>query len=416
MRRLVMRSVSALVITTLVVEACSSVGSPTGSPTPSVEPQASPSIVLPTASTAAPTPDPTEPARAPGASWSWVQTGTPGQAVTAGGPGWVLVGSDAPIQDRNSRFHVPSAWTSVDGRAWTRSQVALPSDASHGDATVVAHGPQGLVAAGTVGLTVGTVWQSEDGGSWDVIGTGSLFDLGPCFEGCARMTSIAAGQAGIVVSGYRVSANLEADVWVSADGTAWRRLALPAPVGGGVRVAAETSVTATPSGFLAVGSVCRSDGTTCHAVTWTSEDGLDWRGPTDLPSGAGCGALRAVVGGDRIVVLGQRCTNGCRYTAWSSANASSWAVADLIAGDVSSQERGLLTFAGGRFLAIGSRGDAIEVWSSADGLAWQKEALEPGSFVESTRLLILDLAGRGDAALATGLAGEGEQPGIWTSP
>ena len=327
-----------------------------------------------------------------------------------------MVGSDVPVGDPTSQFQVPAAWTSVDGRTWVRSQVELPSGASDGEITVVARGPDGLVAAGTVGLTIGTVWRSVDGRVWDVIGTGSLFDLGPCYEGCARMTSIAAGPAGIVVAGYRVSAHLEADVWVSLDGTAWRRVALPAPTGSGVRLAAETSVTATSSGFLAVGAVCRSDGTNCQAVTWTSTNGIDWHGPIDLPGGTGYGTLRAVVGGNRTVILGQRCLDGCRYTAWASGDGSTWTAGDLLDADVASQERGLITYAGGRFLAIGSRGTAVEVWSSADGLAWLRETLEPGSFVASTSLLIIDLAGRPDAALAVGLAGTDEQPGVWTSP
>lgn len=415
MQRLTRRSMSAVAITTLVLGACTGVGSPTGSRSPSAVPTQAPPSAPPTASAAVPTSSPSQPAALPGARWAWTQTDTPLLAATAGGPGWVLVGHDVPAADPSSQFHVPAAWTSVDARTWARAQVALPSGASHGEITVVAQGPGSLVAAGTVGLTVGTVWRSVDGRAWEVIGTGSLFDLGPCYEGCARMTSIAAGPAAIVVSGYRSTA-LGAHVWASADGTAWQRVTLPAPAGSGIRVGSATSVTATSSGFVAVGSVCRSDGTGCWAATWTSANGVDWRGPTDLPSGTGGGALRAVVGGNRTVILGQRCVDGCRYTAWSSTDDATWTVGDLLEADVASLEYGLIAFAGDRFLAIGSRGTAVEVWSSADGLTWQELPVEPGSFVTAPTLLIVDLAGRADAALAAGFAGADERPGVWTSP
>ena len=415
MKRFVWRSMSAVTMTTFALGACVGAGAPSGSPTTSVVPTQLASIALPTPSTAVQSPSPSRPAALPGARWAWSPTGTPLLAVTAGGPGWVMVGSDVPTDDPTSVFRMPAAWTSIDGRTWSRASVELPSGATNGEITVVAGGPDGLVAAGTIDLTIGTVWHSTDGRVWDVIGTGSLFDLGPCYEGCARMTSIAAGPEGIVVTGYRSTAP-GAHAWVRATGTAWQLSPLPIPAGTGIRVASEASVTATSRGFLTVGAVCRSDGTGCTPVTWTSTDGIDWRGPTDLPGGTGSGALRAVVGRDRTVILGQRCLDGCRYTAWSSSDGSTWLESDLLRRDVTSQERGLVTFAGGRFLTLGSRGTATEVWSSADGLVWLQEPVAPGSFVASTSMLILDLAGRPDAALAAGLAGTDEQPGVWTSP
>ena len=148
------------------------------------------------------------PTKAPaslGSTWSAIVDVPAATAVTAGGPGWIAVGGAAPIGDPGSEYHVAAAWTSTDGRSWLRSpSVAMPEGAASGEMTAVASTTAGLVAVGTVDLTAGTVWRSTDGSTWDVIGSGSLFDLGPCIEGCASLGSVAAGPAGIVVAGYRV--------------------------------------------------------------------------------------------------------------------------------------------------------------------------------------------------------------------
>jgi len=409
----------------------------TSASVPSVAPASVPSV--------APTPDMTAaPSATPvnlGATWT-ASAGLPwAVAVTAGIRGWVAVGSARPVDDPGSEYAAPAAWASTDGSAWTRStSVAMPTGTNTGEMTAVTSAATGLFAAGTVNLTAGTVWRSVDGSTWDVIGSGPLFDLGPCVEGCASLTSIAAGPAGIVVTGYRVippapptdvkaqsvgvadaehrvmqtasKVGIETDTWHSADGTSWQRV--PVPTVAAAVPAAEMSVVARDGGFIAAGSLCESNGTTCRAVTWTSADGRAWAPPVDLPNGTGARALQLATGPGGNVVLGMRCDKkGCRSAVWASADGATWKEGTLVGDFVEGSTQ--LASAGDRFMVLSSKDGEVAVWTSSDGLEWAKLTVESGLVPVFPATQIVDLAGRRNGVLAIGYSRE-EKPGVWVSP
>lgn len=419
------RNLGASLLSMALVAGCSGSGAPGSSPTAQAH-AGSPSPVASAttgpAATAVPpsaTPDPATVGRL-GSTWRFVRDTPRAAAVTAGPSGWVAVGTAMTADQRRT---VPAAWTSRDGSEWTPAHVESPAGEPYGEIQLVTARTGALFAAGNgANLTNGLVWHSVEGSAWRVVGSGPTFDLGPCYEGCARFTSIAASSLGIVVAGYRVlpapGYGSETDIWASVDGSAWRRSPLPGDATG-VRVAGEVSVVATPDGFLAAGSLCEA-GLDCRAVTWRSRDGLTWSSPSPLPSSAGTTGLRVVSTPTTDVVIGRRCTDGCIYTAWASRRGSDWAVSDLVDRTVTALWPGLLTATGSSFLLVGEKAGRVEVWTSTTGVAWSRETLAAGSFIPIDGLLLLDLAGRTDGAIVVGLGpgslGDRESPGVWVSP
>jgi hypothetical protein len=386
-----------------------------GSADPSQPPTADPSPLTTVTPTTSPSANPDD----LGVTWTTVTDlpkGSDRAAVAAWGSGWIAVASEV--------------LRSTDGRTWARVSTLAAS------ATAVAATTTSLVAVGTADSVVagqtsmvatGIVWRSFDGTTWDVIGTGSVFALGPCLAGCPRMEAIAVGAGGIVVAGYGVTPNgppsgLETDVWHSADETSWQRTPLPGPAAGGFP-AAEVWVTARDRGFMAAGAVCNTDGTSCRAVTWSSPDGRTWAPPIDLPNGAGAGASRIVTGPAGYVVLGQRCNGDpCRLAVWASVDGVTWKEGVLDGtNQISPDTRGLLAATGDRFVVVGSKDGGISAWISRDGLAWDRKAHDPASFGATTGnmvtgldMMIVDLGGGPTGVVATGDGAGG--PRFWVSP
>ena len=147
------------------------------------------------------------------------------EAVAAGGPGLVAVGSEyAPDATEGDTV----VWTSPDGRNWSRASGANPDLGGPGDqqmSAVVAGGP-GLVAVG--GERVGdqgegdaAVWTSPDGQDWTLVP-----DPDSVFGGFSRqdMRSVTLGGPGLVAVGTEFTDRGDrAAVWTSSDGLAWQR-------------------------------------------------------------------------------------------------------------------------------------------------------------------------------------------------
>jgi hypothetical protein len=174
--------------------------------------------------------------------------------VVAAGPGWVVVGGEL------SAAHIgndPAAWTSVDGRQWSRSSVpASGEDAIMQRVTPV---PDGLFAVGVSDGAFGG-WR-ERGGVWQAAGR----------FGDAR-GQIAAGVSGLAVLGDRVLATTEAgggrQLWVSdVAGQRWAAAPLPVMVAPGADTS--LSVVGGGSGLLLLGD----DGRTGSAWLATRIDG-----------------------------------------------------------------------------------------------------------------------------------------------
>lgn len=312
-------------------------------------------------------------------------------AVTAGGPGWVAVGT--------------AVWTSTDGRAWTPVG-ALPGAASDTEtnvslvastgAVLYAAGDRYLPPQGAGELAVsGAVWRSADGLTWESVGSAGLFDLGHCFGGCPGLHRIAAGPGGVIISGTGARATTDgnaegfAAAWFSPDGNRWESVE-------GALTGSEMSdvffdVAPWGTGFVATGVV---EG---RPVTWSSADGRHWTEPRDLPlprdlvEGEEVLASQIAANGERLVVWGGRCrADPCAPPViWTSADAVAWsevvteglALPDWLTAELRAQ---------GLFVVVGRSGERWTTWTSSDGVTWTQRRSE--GLTVPTELLSLDLA------------------------
>jgi len=317
------------------------------------------------------------------------------QSVTAGGPGFVAVGS-GETEDMPAYAAV---WTSADGITWSR----VPNDeVVFGDSIMVdvtAGGP-GLVAVGGSDITradgtddtTAAVWTSIDGIAWSKVP-----DTEDVFDG-ASMESVTVGGPGLVAVGGSEFIRADgtdgdiATVWTSVDGIVWSRVPNQDEVFGGPRNLSMQSVTAGGPGLVAVGSGDPHDGEV--AAVWTSIDGMTWsRVPHDeaVFGGAGEQTMTDVtVGGPGLVAVGWQLQSAFDADAavWTSVDGISWSRIphdeEIFGGPSYQAMWGVTNVDGTGVVAVGedrsrNRGDGeLAVWTSADGIAWSRGVVDEG--------------------------------------
>ena len=231
-----------------------------------------------------------------------------------------------------SPMYVPPtvSWTSSDGRAWT-PHALLPTD-----------------------------WLSGPTGG------PALFTVGP---------------AGVVAA----SSGPAARIATSTDGVEWQYLPTRAlPTG-----FALDDVRGTATGYVAVGQWMTGDNRPEAASLW-SGDGRHWSElPAILPTSTGTGpnagsaVASLVVGEDGIIAVGRGVTTPGATLWWQSPDGRRWVALPRFSplgpttctGEAcGSQPNGALVGDGHRMVAV--RGGAEGgVWTSSDGLAWQRLAV-----------------------------------------
>jgi hypothetical protein len=193
--------------------------------------------------------------------------------VVAVGVDWIIGDSDAAV------------WHSTDGMEWRR--VAHDPGIMGGDGDQAAHA---VVVTDSLAIAVGeaggaaVVWISDDGLTWRL---GDVQDDSPGGgNDPAVMRDVAVTPTGFVAVG---GAGLDERpaVWLSSDGVGWHRL-LDEMAGGAsgfdLPLQPMTSVAAGEAGIVAIGDQLRIDedpslaerGTKGPAV-WVSADGFEWR-------------------------------------------------------------------------------------------------------------------------------------------
>jgi len=186
--------------------------------------------------------------------------------ITAGGPGFVAVGSDWV----DPEGAVAVAWTSADGLSWQEHEIGVPgptSALSTPALSSVAAGASDLVAVGRVGI-----WRSADGIAWEQARAPYELDGTPLY--------VAAGPGGFVAVGRGLGDPCQGRAWTSADGKTWQARTLPNPAG-----LCPTALAAGPSGYLAVGH----DPVSGHTAMMRSADGASWEMVQDQAAFAGDG-------------------------------------------------------------------------------------------------------------------------------
>jgi hypothetical protein len=334
-----------------------------------------------------------------GLAWGQVDglgaTGTQTIAdIVAGGPGFVAVGADGPIDDSDA-----AVWYSADGRSWDRvlHEPEVFGGAGSQYMAAVAASDSGFVAVGYDWMSEvdgAAVWTSVDGLVWSrVTHNEDLFGG----EGFPSMENVIPWSSGFLSVGTRSTGDdpNTAGIWTAADGSNWQRTPHDPEAFEGDSDLQIHSVVAFGTDVVAVGSEgpgVGAGGEGQPAVVWRSNDGLTWQrvsgwDPAFQSVHLGQGERRVGVDGD-----------------WATMRAVTVGGPGLVAVG----EDGWCTASGG------CRIEAA-VWTSADGLTWQRQtAVEQVG--RMTRMF--DVVDLGHALVATGSSSDLNRNGpavVWTS-
>ena len=186
-----------------------------------------------------------------------------------------------------------------------------------------------------------------------------------------QLWDVIAGGPGFIAVGGGFEAGQEvgtAAIWVSEDGRTWQSVALLGDAATGI----PRSITATPDGYVAVGSGCCPD----RAAVWLSSDGIAWERLPDQPGFADAAMLGVTWQDDRLEAVGCSAQLECfGGLAWTSSDGQAWSLPvalEMMPGDVSATSAGALAvgssqpYEGSAALAANVDGSA---WSAASSIA-----------------------------------------------
>jgi hypothetical protein len=211
-------------------------------------------------------------------------------AAAAGPQGFVVVG----------RMHVDGRtyaadWWSTNLRDWVRGgNGGLDGRLASSQMQAVAATPGGFVAVGQH-ANQPAVWMAANAPDW------MLMDLPiPAGASSASLTHIVSRGNDLVATGQADSAHGTMPfIATSSDGGAsWSDGALAVPGGGS---AAVTAITASASQFVAAGRIGQ------QVVYWSSQNGIDWSGPTQV---SGVGTITSLTATSNGTVTGTTTMNG----------------------------------------------------------------------------------------------------------
>jgi hypothetical protein len=302
-------------------------------------------------------------------------------AVRFGGPGLVAVGVDSSGPDADA-----AVWVSTNGTAWTR--LASPDFGGPGGQGMndLAVGVNGMVAVGsdeTGGPSDAAVWFSSDGTSWDRVADAALEDPGP-----EVMLTVTPFGTGFIAAGFAITGpEADAAVWSSPDGISWTRVHEPRFAEAGTQRI--YSLAATADGLVAGGTHYHADRFGLYnldARVWLSADGIRWAkidasdfgGPgwQYISSVAATPAGLIAAGGD---ILGQPGRHNAA-AVWVSEGGVEWTqvIATAFGGAGAKHISALVLDAEG-IVAVGydtaPAGNRLPaVWTSTDGVRWSRNA------------------------------------------
>ena len=212
-------------------------------------------------------------------------------AVAATSFGFVAGGSAGPeLFERHARF-----WTSPDGQSW---EPAPDDPTAFADAEVTAISAIGdrLVAVGWLGTaqhhTGGVAWTSSDGRAWTRIDDAA-------FKDAAAASMIVAPWGGLLAVGSDIERKA-ALAWLSADGEQWKRVV--AGDYGDRRNLWMTDVAAVGDIVVAVGTAQATQ--RASATSWVSTDGITWQQAHPAPILEQLELLAVAAGGPGAVAVG----------------------------------------------------------------------------------------------------------------
>ena len=246
-----------------------------------------------------------------GATWNRVEGATSGlhasgdqamQVVVEATPGVVAAGFEISHGDLDA-----AVWTSKDGSSWIR--LTLTSLAGPGDQQILGATTlrEELVAVGSSTSESGdrdaAVWV-RSGGEWTKVADGSLGG-----QGEQQINAIVAGGSGLVAVGSDTSGgDLDAAVWTSTDGRSWDRVAATDITFGGTGDQSMSTVIGVGA-ILAAGGSSATVGGDPDGAIWLSANGSDWkRAPVNAMEGLGPQRISSLVpiDSDRLLAAGSQ--------------------------------------------------------------------------------------------------------------
>jgi hypothetical protein len=350
------------------------------------------------------------------------------KSATAGGPGFVAVGSSGSIDDGDA-----AVWTSVDGITWSRvphDEEVFGGPDSQRMLSVIAAGP-GLVAVGADGSVTGrhwaaAAWTSIDGVTWSRVPHDEAVFGGAESQAMASVTVGGPGLVAVGGPGHGWDEGGDAAVWTSVDGITWSRVPHSEEVFGGARVQWMSGVTTGGPGLVAVGYDSQGPiHNDSDAAVWTSVDGITWsRVPHDETALGGQGSqdmTDVTAGGLGLVAVGSD-QPGDDVPAGPSSDAAVWTSVDGITWSRVPQNEAVFAGTGGQrmtaviatdrgLVAVGSDGGGYgtrsdgAVWTSTDGVSWSRVAHDEAVF-GGTRMSSLTAADPGLVAVGSDWLGE----------
>lgn len=215
-------------------------------------------------------------------------------SIAAGATGFVAGGSVGPeLSERHARF-----WTSADGTVWTPvpDDDAVFADAEVRSITPLADGS--FVAIGVVGSvqapTGAVAWTSPDGRAWTRIEDAA-------FDGGIAASITTAPFGGLVAVGSDLERR-NAVAWTSPDGRSWARSADEPSRQHSGGYAWMTDVVAVGEQVIAVGDLQGLQRGT--AIAWTSVDGRTWLQSRSAPVQEGAEFYAIIPGGPGALAIG----------------------------------------------------------------------------------------------------------------
>jgi hypothetical protein len=386
---------AALAASVLVLSACGSASTSPSRPvaqTPSAPGSSAPTVNSPTASATPAAPD---------ISWSEQTFEDAATAVVADRGTFVAVSNR-------------SAWTSSDGRTWTRQDVPdpAPNDCEEPDDPVCFPNTAGMGQLARLGDTLYSIgvtesfndylrpvgWRLTDGEAWQAIASqSSFYDFGWLIDLSAGDTSLLATKFG--------PAPFMSNAWLWTFEDSWTATDLAGSNETPIDVFDTTWGDET---FLAIGERAEpiadvgSDQWPVTASVWRSSDGLTWASVEAPPGATSLCAVSATSQG--FMTLGMTDTGPA---VWTSTDASSWSNAQLAPSAESNPDRqvlfpdcGIVELSNG-FLAVMGVEEGTLTWTSANGTAWEaSETLDlrtgPDRIAALGQMVVL-FGNRGDA-------------------
>jgi hypothetical protein len=273
----------------------------------------------------------------------------------------------------------------------------------------VVEGPAGLLAVAD-GISacggpenVFGIWRSADGITWQKIDIAATF-------GSAGISTIEAGSAGYIATGFTGGDFPKPAVWTSADGQTWRNVNLEAATFAGIEV---QNATAFAGGYVLAGSVLSPSGDGCGSqpyVTpslWWSADGRAWSHDTAHGTKTGTTAHMDVWRiSDRALLATEYSATDTTTTqaSWTSTDGRTWKplpAAQYVS--MTNGQRGLIvnaptqvsdgTIDVSAFASDLSVHQLAETGDVPDENVWADYTLEPSIAFGPTGLIVANAAG-----------------------